>query len=148
MSIITDIINGGVKGIGDAAKEVIQTFKADPTQLAQIDQAEKTLDEKLEEVKININAQIEQAYLKDVEDARNREIQIATSDKAPLLNKIITPILALVVTLGGGTLFYLSKTADERTALIGVIMLCLGYYFGSSSGSAAKEKTINDMINK
>lgn len=145
MSIFTDIINGGVKGIGDAAKEVIQTFKADPTQLAQIDQANKTLDEKLEETKLNLDTQLQEVYLKDVQDARNREIQIAISDKVPLINKIITPILATIVVLGGGWMIYNARTPDERTAYVGIVMLVIGYYFGSSKGSADKEKTIENL---
>ena len=37
--------------------------------------------------------------LKDTADARDREVQIATSDKAPLLNKIITPALAIAIVV-------------------------------------------------
>jgi len=33
----------------------------------------------------------------NMESARNRETAIATSDKAPMLNKLVTPVLALGV---------------------------------------------------
>ncbi len=39
-------------------------------------------------------AQLE-AHVKDMQSARDREVQIATSANAPTLNKIVTPVLAL-----------------------------------------------------
>jgi hypothetical protein len=39
-------------------------------------------------------AQLE-AHVKDMQSARDREVQIATSANAPTLNKIVTPLLAL-----------------------------------------------------
>ena len=39
-------------------------------------------------------AQLE-SHVKEMQSARDREIQIATSSAAPMLNKIVTPVLAL-----------------------------------------------------
>ena len=43
---------------------------------------------------------------KDIDSARQREIAITTSDAAPLINKIIAPILALVIVGLTFALFY------------------------------------------
>lgn len=46
-------------------------------------------------------------------------------------------VLALVVVFGGGILIYLNGVSDETTlAIIGVIGVVLGFYFGSSATSA------------
>jgi DNA-binding IclR family transcriptional regulator len=37
-----------------------------------------------------------EAHVKEMDSARKREIEIATSQFAPTINKIVTPILALV----------------------------------------------------
>jgi phosphotransferase system glucose/maltose/N-acetylglucosamine-specific IIC component len=90
--------------------------------------------------------------LKDTNDARVRETQIVTSDKAPLLNKLITPILALgllgiTFTLFGIVLFQANPIDPSRKDILIYILGVLSavatqvvsYYFGSSVGS--KEKT-------
>lgn len=159
MSFITDLLTGGIQGIGDAAKTVISAFKADPTKVIEIEQAERELDKKIEETKLTLSTQLEQAYLKDIEDARNREIQIANSDKAPWLNKTILPILAGGVTIGFfGLLTYMLKytippeNKDVLNIMLGSLgmawSMIIGYYFGSSMSSATKDKTINTIINK
>lgn len=97
-----------------------------------------------------------EAELRDVESARDREIAIATSDKAPLINKIILPCMAIGVTIGFFTiLLYMLKYEvpkdNERildimlgslgTAWIGIVF----YYFGSSQGSAQKQIQIEKL---
>lgn len=83
-------------------------------------------------------ADLEKAYLSDVANAREREIAVSTSEHAPLLNKIITPVLALIVVVGGGVMLAFSPEPDVRTAASNLMMLCLGYYFGTSLGSQKK----------
>lgn len=97
--------------------------------------------------------------MKDMASSRDREIQIATSDKAPRLNKLITPILALVVIALVFLLFYLimfkPNIGVEKDILVFVLGALisqsgqvLSYYFGSSRGSMDKQAQIDKMINK
>lgn len=80
----------------------------------------------------------------DVASARDRETAIATSDHAPLLNKIITPVLALIVVIGGGVM--MTKGDAIQAALAqGCVMLVLGYYFGSSIGSKDKQTQLDKL---
>lgn len=119
-------------------------------QIAQMEHEEELLKLRLEEDKLDL-AELEMR-LKDTNDARVRETQIVTSDKAPLLNKIITPILALgllgiTFTLFGIVLFQASPIDPSRKDILIYILGVLSavatqvvsYYFGSSVGS--KEKT-------
>jgi hypothetical protein len=92
-----------------------------------------------------IEADLEKAYLGDTANARQREIAIATSDSAPMLNKIITPVLALIVVVGGGFILAYNAQPDVRTAASNLMMLVLGYYFGTSVASKRKDDTINQL---
>jgi hypothetical protein len=118
--------------------------------------------------KINDHAELEQfedalrqyeLELKDLDSARQREIAIVTSDAAPILNKIIVPILALVIVALTFTLFYLimfkrieSVEKDIIIYVLGALTTYVGqvlsYYFGSSRGSANKDATIRDILKK
>jgi hypothetical protein len=98
-----------------------------------------------------------EAMGKEMESARNREIQIATSEFAPMLNKIVTPILALgtvalTFILYGIIIF---TDVDEQSkdiliyvlgALTSAVTMVLGYYFGSSAGSKEKDSKIKDLM--
>ena len=100
-----------------------------------------------------------EAMGKEMESARNREIQIATSEFAPMLNKIVTPVLALgtvalTFILYGIIIF---TDVDEQSkdiliyvlgALTSAVTMVLGYYFGSSAGSKEKSAQIDDLLGK
>jgi hypothetical protein len=94
---------------------------------------------------------------KEMASARDREVQIATSEFAPTLNKIVTPLLAL----GTVTLTFLLYAViifvdvDEQSkdiliyvlgALTSAVTMVLGYYFGSSAGSKEKDQKIKDLM--
>ena len=98
-----------------------------------------------------------EAMGKEMESARNREIQIATSDAAPLLNKIVTPVLALgtvgLTFILFGVIIFTDVDAESKDILIYVlgaltsaVTMVLGYYFGSSAGSKEKDSKIKDLM--
>jgi hypothetical protein len=98
-----------------------------------------------------------EAMGKEMQSARDREIQIATSEAAPMLNKIVTPVLALGTV---GLTFILFAViifvdVDEQSkdilvyvlgALTSAVTMVLGYYFGSSAGSKEKDSKIKELI--
>ena len=96
--------------------------------------------------------------LADLADARSREVQIATSENAPTINKIITPVLALIIVVLRFAMWYmvLYKTfgveKDVVVFILGALTtLCGGvvnYYFGSSSGSKDKSDQIKKLMNQ
>jgi hypothetical protein len=94
---------------------------------------------------------------KEMDSARSREIAIATSDAAPMLNKIVTPVLALgtvgLTFILFGIIIFTDVDADSKDILIYVlgaltsaVTMVLGYYFGSSAGSKEKDSKIKDLM--
>jgi len=100
-----------------------------------------------------------EAMGKEMESARNREIQIATSSAAPMLNKIVTPVLALgtvgLTFILFGVIIFVDVDAESKDILIYVlgaltsaVTMVLGYYFGSSAGSKEKSSQIDELLGK
>ena len=126
-------------------------------QMAQMEHEEELMRLKLEENKLDIEELT--LRLKDTDSARDREIQIATSDKAPLLNKVITPIIALALLLITFALFAVvmfdhspvdSTRKDILIYILGVLSAIstqiVSYYFGSSQGSKDKSEALEKAL--
>lgn len=133
-----------------------------PEQVAQLKQAEMEHEEELMRLKIEDNKlDLEELgmRIKDVGSAREREVQIATSKDAPLLNKIVTPLLALsllMITfiLFGVVMFDNSPVESSRKDILIYILGVLSaistqivsYYFGSSQGSKDKSEALEKAL--
>ena len=94
--------------------------------------------------------------VKDRSDARNRELQIATSEAAPLLNKVVTPVLALGSVILSFVLFAVLIFIDVQPEAKDILIYILGvlsaaitqilsYYFGSSVGSKDKDEQLKGL---
>ena len=103
--------------------------------------AAKLAEIKLEELK---------AHYAEMDSARQREIAVASSSNVPMLNKLVTPVLALGVVGLSFILFAILIFVDVQDNAKDILIYILGvlsavatqvvsYYFGSSVGS--KEKT-------
>ncbi len=165
-SILTPLLGNGLNLVANAVmakgkdfveKKLGVSLKPDMSpedlvkvQIAQMEHEEELLKLRLEEDKLDL-AELE-LRLKDTDSARDREVQISTSDKAPLLNKIVTPVLALSILLLTFVLFGVvmfndtpieASRKDILIYILGVLSAIasqiVSYYFGSSAGS--KEKT-------
>lgn len=95
----------------------------------------------------------------DRADARSREVLLATSSSAPLLNKIVTPALALGVVALSFCLFAVLIFVDVKPEAKDILIYILGvlsaavtqilsYYFGSSQGSKDKDSKLETMVKK
>jgi len=126
-------------------------------QIAQMQHEEELLKLKLEDNKLDL--QELDLRLKDTSDARKREADIAVSEKAPLLNKIVTPVLALGVTaltfiLFGILMLDSSPVEPSRKdilvyvlgALTAISTQVISYYFGSSIGSKDKSAQLDRVL--
>lgn len=131
----------GKLGVEDSVEAVTKHLQANPMDA-----------EKLAEIDVK-KLEME---MKDRQDARNREIQLATNDSVPFINKIVTPVLALgVVTLSFilfAVLIFVNVTPEAKDILIyilGVLSAAvtqiLSYYFGSSQGSKDKSNEIKAL---
>lgn len=109
-------------------------------------------------------AHSETMFGKEVEDrasARQREADVSTSENAPTINKIITPVLAIGTILLSFVLFYIvafdtsvfsNANKDIIIYILGVLSAIdtqiIGYYFGSSSGSTQTRSFLEGMVKK
>ena len=129
-------------GVKDEVDAVMKAIAADPEAEAKIKQ--------LEHDKFK-------AILADKNSAREREMAIASSTNAPLLNKIVTPALALgVVSLSFllfAVLIFVEVKPEAKDILIyilGVLSAAvtqiLSYYFGSSMGSKDKGDQLRNAV--
>lgn len=148
--ILGKIVGGSAGSIVDSVGNVADKFIQSKEEKEQFRQdAEKEINRHLEAITTAANT--------EMESARNREVQIATSEHAPLLNKIITPLLAILILGSCFLLWYMVLFKDispqKETIMAGIIgslttlsMGVVGYYFGSSQGSRDKSETIKKMM--
>jgi len=124
---------------------------------AEMEHEEGLLKLKLEENKLDL--QELELFLKDTNSAREREVQIVTSSQAPLLNKIVTPVLALTLltmtfVLFGVVMFDNNPVEPTRKDILIYILGVLSalstqitsYYFGSSQGSKDKGDQLKEIM--
>lgn len=161
MSFITDLFSGGasklVDSVGTALDKVITT-KGEKMQLDnEIKKAD--LEFQLEMQKLSVEER--RLVYQDTAGARTREITISTSANATKLSKNISSYLAIAATLLCFALFYIMifnptvlKPEMEHIVIyiLGVLSALLtqvySYYFGSSTGSAAKSVTLENALNQ
>ena len=140
----------GLDAILSIGEKVLDRVMPDPQAAAQakLDLAKMAQDGKFKEL---------EAQFKDMDSARQREMAIATSDAAPLINKVITPVLALGITSLSFALFavliFVEVTSEAKDILIyilGVLSALMtqvcGYYFGSSVGSKDKSEELKKVV--
>lgn len=140
----------GLDKILSIGEKVLDRVMPDPAAAAQakLELAKQARDGDLKEL---------EAQFKDIDSARNREAQIATSEVAPLINKIITPILALSITglsfVLFGVIIFMEVTPQAKDILIyvlGVLSALVtqvaSYYFGSSMGSKDKTEELRRVL--
>jgi multisubunit Na+/H+ antiporter MnhG subunit len=98
-----------------------------------------------------------QAHYAEMDSARQREIAVASSSNVPMLNKLVTPVLALGVVGLSFILFAIlifvdvqDNAKDILIYILGVLSAAvtqiLGYYFGSSQGSKDKEDKLKGLV--
>lgn len=158
MSILSQIFSSGastlVESVGKVLDNVITTKDEKGRLENEIRKSE--MDYQVEMRKLSIDEQ--RMMIEDTGNARNREVQIAQSEHATKLSKNISPYLALGTTILAFSLFYIlifspetikGESKDVVIYILGVLSAILtqvySYYFGSSAGSAAKQKTIEAM---
>jgi hypothetical protein len=119
----------GKFGVADSVEAVAKAIAGDPDAAAKL---------------AEIDLKQFQAEAADRDSARDREIQIATSQDAPLLNKIVTPVLALgTVAVSFGLLAAImfmpdinGNRKDIAIYVLGAVnsatVMVLSYYFGAS----------------
>ena len=172
-AILKPLLGNGLNLVGNAVlakgKDWVENklgveLKPDmsPEDIIKLKQAEMEHEEELLKLKLEsdkLDLQELGMYLADTDSARDRETQIAVSKDAPLLNKIVTPILALTIIsltfiLFGVLLFDDAPVEPTRKdiliyilgALTAIATQVIAYYFGSSSGSKEKSDELKRLM--
>lgn len=160
LTTLTGAVKGAITGGGDgsgikAVTGLIDKFNLSKEEKEQFSLEYAKLEAERDRIKTEAAIKEIEAHAAEMESARAREIAIATSEKAPLINKIITPILGFSIVLLTFILFYivlfrtLGAEKDVVIYILGVLSAIttqiISYYFGSSSGSTKKDDTINKM---
>lgn len=150
-----------IGAILDIGGKLIDRFFPDPEQKAKAQMELMKMQQEGELAKMANDTELAKIYAADLDSARKRESEIVTSDKAPLINKIITPILASAVLIMTFGLFAVvlfddgnidPSRKDILIYVLGVLSAIatqiVSYYFGSSQGSSAKNAAIDKMLEK
>ena len=142
-----------ITGLLPVAEKVLDKILPDPEAKAKAILELQKLEQSGELKKIEVEFQ-------NVDSAREREMKIANSQFAPMVNKIIVPCLAILIvflTFGmmSAILFMDIESGKNYEIslyilglLSGALMSCINYYFGSSTGSKEKSKELQDMFSK
>lgn len=154
---ISKLFTGGAADLIKSVSGVVDEFHMSPEEKEQLkQQLAAQADKHMQEMEA-LALEETQSYLKDNESARQREIAVVTGEHVPLINKIITPILALIVILATFTIWALilfrhyEPKVNEAIIIGALTTICGGvvnYYFGSSAGSERKQKQIEELTKK
>ena len=145
----------------DVGMRLVDKFFPDPEAKAKAQMELLKMQQDGELAKMANDTEIAKIYAADVASARNREASVATSEHAPYLNKIVTPVLAIGVLILIFTLFGViifddgvvdATKKDILIYVMGVLSAIatqiISYYFGSSQGSNAKNNSIEKLLSK
>ena len=164
-NFLTNLISSGASSLVDAVGNAIDKNVTS-------DEERKALENEIAKADLQYNVQMatvglqeKQAYLSDTANARDNESRAQESDNASWMAKNIHPILAIgILCLTFFMYWYIvfsdaSITVLANNTMKDVVIYILGalttvatqvvsYYFGSSSGSADKSKTLNTLARK
>lgn len=147
MGLIDKLIGGGIKGLADGAKGIIDSINAPKEAKEEALFKLEELRTKHEELLLTQADELEKAYLADTQNARTRETEFV---KATGHFDWMMWFLALT---GVGVFMFMVYTLvnknvpNENKDLIshglgiieGVVIAIFSYYFGSSAGSRIKD---------
>jgi hypothetical protein len=107
---------------------------------------------KLQQDDDKLSLEVLQVEAADRKDARAREVSIE-GGRAGLIwwqffSPSFTSVLALLVVLGGGWLFYELEEPSTRMAISNLITGVLMYYFGNTSSSHGMGKLLSQSMDK
>lgn len=135
-----ELIAGGIKGLGETVLSFIREFHMDPKEAAELEQ-------KVRKAMMDYEMQMQQLVMQDRDSARKREMTV--KDRTPAIVAYAVLFIFGVANwyvftheLPGGNETLISRVLGTIDMAVGLI---LGYYYGSSAGSASKQNMIERM---
>lgn len=149
---------------GDTAGDVVEgllgighrlTGSRDPEEIAARLEQEVALAHEFRQQAASLDVQLEEAYLKDRQNARSREIQLAQMGITDRLMLLVGAIVVLGFVGVIVAIVFMPELPDSKEnllyALTGTLgaafMAVVGYYFGSSRGSSEKTRMMSGGAN-
>ena len=158
MGFLQDLFSGGANTLVNSVGKVLDNVVTTKEEKMQLENEirKSELQFQLDLKKLSLEEQ--QMIIGDISSARQREVQVQTSEHATKLSKNVSPILAMATVVITLALFYVlifspstvvGDSKDIVMYILGVLSAILtqiySYYFGSSAGSAAKSQTLANM---
>lgn len=155
MSFLKDLFSSGAETLVDSVGKVLDNVITTKEEKQQLDNEirKSEMQFQIEMKKLSIEEQ--QMVVADLGNARSREVQMMSIANNTKLNRNLMPFMALGTILIVLSLFYVlifspsvikAESRDVVMYILGVLSAVLtqiySYYFGSSAGSAAKQKVI------
>jgi hypothetical protein len=158
MSFISDFLSGGASTLVDSVGKVLDNVITTKEEKQQLDNEIRKSEMQFQLDMKRLSLEEQQAILGDMSNARSREVQMMSIEGNTKLNKNLMPLMALGTIVIVLALFYVlvftpsvikTESKDVIIYILGVLSAVLtqiySYYFGSSIGSADKQKTINSF---
>jgi hypothetical protein len=155
MSFIKDLFSGGANTLVDSVGKVLDNVITTKEEKMQLENEIRKSELQFQLDLKKLSNEEQQMMLGDISSARQREVQVQTSEKASWMAKNIQHAIAAGTTLITLLFFYIlifkpesitSESKDIVLYILGVLSAILtqvySYYFGSSAGSAAKSVTL------
>ncbi len=162
MSFLTDLFAGGASKLVDSVGNTLGKVVTTKGEKMQLDNEIKKADMDFQVEMQKLSLEERQAVYQDMNSARNREEALSQSATATTLGKNISSYLAIAATLLCFAMFFIlvfmpklisaqdNQYKDIVIYILGVLSALLtqvySYYFGSSTGSADKSKTLERVI--
>lgn len=158
MSFLKDLFSSGAETLVDSVGKVLDNVITTKEEKQQLDNEirKSEMQFQLEMKKLSLEEQ--QMVVADLSNARSREVQMMSIESNTKLNRNLMPYMALGTIVIVLSLFYVlifspsvikAESRDVMMYILGVLSAVLtqiySYYFGSSAGSAEKQRTINSL---
>lgn len=158
MGFLSDLFSGGASTLVDSVGKVLDNVITTKEEKGQLEIELRKSEQEFQMEMRKLDLQEQQAVLGDMSNARSREVQMMNSENNTKLNKNLMPILALGTIFLILSLFFVlvftpsvikAESKDVIIYILGALSAVLAqiysYYFGSSIGSADKQKTLNNL---
>jgi len=155
MSFIQDLFSKGAGTLVDSVGKVLDNVVTTKEEKMQLENEIRKSEMQFQVDMKKLSNEEQQMVLNDISSARQREVQVLSSEHASWWTKNTMHVLAVGTTAITLAFFYIlifkpgSITTESRDIvlyILGVLSATLtqiySYYFGSSAGSAAKSITI------
>lgn len=161
MGFLQNIFSGGANTLVDSVGKVLDNVITTKEEKMQLDNEIRKSEMQFQLDMRKLSNEEQQMILGDISNARQREVQVQTSEYSTKLSKNVSPYLALGTTVITLALFYVliftpsvikGESKDVILYILGVLSAILtqiySYYFGSSQGSADKSRSLDKIQSK